>query len=67
MNTRFPLTLAVLCVAAGRASAQVNLLPQGSFESPRVNTEWADYLLLHHFDPAEPLDRLGDAADATRG
>jgi hypothetical protein len=36
MRTKFPLILAFLCVAGGRASAQVNLLPQGSFESPRL-------------------------------
>ncbi len=42
MNTRFPLILAFLCVVAGRASAQVNLLPQGNFENPGANTEWAD-------------------------
>jgi hypothetical protein len=42
MKAKFPLILAFLCVAGGRASAQVNLLPQGSFESPRVNTGWAE-------------------------
>jgi beta-galactosidase len=42
MNTRFPLILAFLCVAAGRASAQVNLLPQGDFENPRLQTGWAE-------------------------
>jgi hypothetical protein len=42
MNTKYPLILALLCVVGGRASAQVNLLPQGSFEKPGVNTGWAE-------------------------
>ena len=42
MNARFPLILALLCVVGGRASAQVNLLPQGNFENPGVNTGWAE-------------------------
>jgi hypothetical protein len=36
------LILAFLCVVGGRASAEVNLLPQGNFESPRINTGWAE-------------------------
>ncbi len=42
MNTRFPLILAFLCVVAARASAQMNLLPQGNFANPGVNTGWAE-------------------------
>ena len=42
MNTKFPLILAFLCVVGGRASAQVNLLPQGNFENPGANTGWAE-------------------------
>ena len=42
MNIKFPLILAFLCVVGGRASAQVNLLPQGNFENPGVNTGWAE-------------------------
>ncbi|MGA2034799.1 MAG: sugar-binding domain-containing protein [Thermoguttaceae bacterium] len=42
MNTKFPLVLAFFCVVGGRASAQVNLLPQGNFENPGVNTGWAE-------------------------
>ena len=41
MNSKFPLILAFLCVPGGRASAQVNLLPQGNFENPGVKTGWA--------------------------
>jgi hypothetical protein len=42
MSTRFPLTLAFLCVVGGRASVEVNLLPQGTFENPRLTTGWAE-------------------------
>jgi beta-galactosidase len=42
MNIKFPLILALLCVVGGLASAQVNLLPQGNFENPGVNTGWAE-------------------------
>ncbi|MHB1033739.1 MAG: sugar-binding domain-containing protein [Pirellulales bacterium] len=42
MKTKLPLILAFLCVPAGRASAQVNLLPQGSFEAPGANSDWAE-------------------------
>jgi beta-galactosidase len=31
-----------LCAAASQASAQVNLLPQGDFKNPGVNTEYAE-------------------------
>ena len=31
-----------LCVVGGRASAQVNLLPQGDFKNPGANTGWAE-------------------------
>ena len=37
MNAKFPL-IPPLCVVAGRTAAQVNLLPQGSFEKPGVKT-----------------------------
>jgi len=39
-----PFILAVLCLyaAGGLASAQVNLLPQGTFQNPEANTEWAE-------------------------
>lgn len=39
-----PLVLAFLClsVARGHAAAPVNLLPQGDFKNPGVNTEWAE-------------------------
>jgi beta-galactosidase len=38
------LVLPLLCLAAAgtRASAQVNLLPQGDFKNPGVNTSWAE-------------------------
>src|SRR6185437_9633764 len=39
---KFPLMLLLLSLAGGIASAQVNLLPQGSFENPGVNTGWAE-------------------------
>jgi beta-galactosidase len=42
MNTKFSLIIAFLYVLEASATAQVNLLPQGSFESPGVNTEWAE-------------------------
>ncbi|MFC1634194.1 hypothetical protein ACFL5Z_05080 [Planctomycetota bacterium] len=42
MNIRHLPILALLCLLGGFASAQVNLLPQGSFKSPRVNTGWAE-------------------------
>ena len=42
MNAKLPLILVFLCVVAGRHSAQVNLLPQGDFENPGVNTGWAE-------------------------
>jgi beta-galactosidase len=34
--------LAILCVTGGRTGAQVNLLPQGSFENPGADTGWAE-------------------------
>ena len=37
----FP-TACLLILVGVRASAQVNLLPQGNFESPGVNTGWAE-------------------------
>ena len=40
--SKFPLFVAFLCAVAGRAAAQVNLLPQGSFEEPGANTGWAE-------------------------
>ncbi len=52
MHTKLPLILTLICVVGGPASASgtglsqpgspVNLLPQGSFESPGVPTEWAE-------------------------
>lgn len=42
MNMKLSLVLAFLGLAGARASAQVNLLPQGSFENPGVNTGWAE-------------------------
>ena len=30
-----------LCLLANRVSAQVNLLPQGTFENPTLDTGWA--------------------------
>ena len=42
MNVKLPLILAILCVVADGASAQVNLLPQGTFENPNVNTGLAE-------------------------
>ena len=42
MNIKFPLILALLGIMGGHASAQANLLPQGSFEQPGVNTGWAE-------------------------
>ncbi len=42
MNTKFRLLVVFLWVVGGRASAQTNLLPQGNFERPGVNTPWAE-------------------------
>jgi len=42
MNIELPLILALLCVAGGLASAQVNIFPQGDFKNPGANTEWAE-------------------------
>jgi beta-galactosidase len=42
MNITLPLLLALLFLPSGRASAQVNLLPQGNFENPGVSTGWAE-------------------------
>ena len=42
MTTDFLWILAILCVLGGRVSAQGNLLPQGNFENPGVNTGWAE-------------------------
>ena len=42
MTVSFLFVLAFLCAAGRLASAQVNLLPQGNFETPGVNTEWAE-------------------------
>src|SRR5579862_748552 len=42
---KFPLILVILaflCFMASRASSQINLLPQGSFENPAVNTGWSE-------------------------
>jgi beta-galactosidase len=44
LNIKLPLILAFLClcVVGERASAQVNVLPQGDFRNPGANTEWAE-------------------------
>ncbi len=42
MNIKTLPILAFLWLAGGPASAQVNLLPQGNFERPEVNTTWAE-------------------------
>jgi len=44
LKIRLPLLLGFFCVVVGGepVSAQVNLLPQGSFENPQANTEWAE-------------------------
>jgi beta-galactosidase len=42
VNIRFPAILAILALAGGRVPGQMNLLPQGNFERPGVNTEWAE-------------------------
>ena len=42
MNIKVLTILAFLGVVGGRALAQVNLLPQGSFDRPGVNTGWAE-------------------------
>ena len=41
---KFQMLLAFFCLgfASPRASAQVNLLPQGNFENPSANTSWAE-------------------------
>ncbi len=42
MNIKILPILASLWLAGGPALAQVNLLPQGTFERPDVNTGWAE-------------------------
>ncbi len=42
MNIRLLSTLASLWLVAEPTLGQVNLLPQGSFQRPGVNTEWAE-------------------------
>ena len=42
VNTKLLPILAFLWLVGGHALAQVNLLPQGSFERPDVNTGWAE-------------------------
>lgn len=42
MNIKLLPILALLELVGGHALAQVNLLPQGSFERPGVNTGWAE-------------------------
>jgi beta-galactosidase len=42
MSIKSPVILGLLGLVGGRALAQVNLLPQGSFERPGVNTGWAE-------------------------
>ncbi len=42
MNIKLLPILAFLGLVGGHAPAQVNLLPQGSFERPGVNTDWAE-------------------------
>ena len=40
--TILQLTLVSFCVMGGHVSAEVNLLPQGDFANPGVNTGWAE-------------------------
>ena len=42
MNIKLPLILAFFWLMGGHSLAQENLLPQGSFERPSVNTGWAE-------------------------
>jgi beta-galactosidase len=42
MNAKLPLFLAILCAVGSGAGAQTNLLPQGDFERPGADTEWAE-------------------------
>jgi len=42
VNIKLLQILAFLCLVGGYAIAQVNLLPQGNFEHPGVNTGWAE-------------------------
>ncbi len=42
LNFLVPLIVFVLVLFSVSASAQINLLPQGSFENPGVNTGWAE-------------------------
>jgi hypothetical protein len=42
VNIKLLLILTFLWLVEGHALAQVNLLPQGSFERPSVNTGWAE-------------------------
>jgi beta-galactosidase len=42
MKAKLSIILVLLCLLGGRSSAQVNLLPQGSFENPGANTGWAE-------------------------
>jgi beta-galactosidase len=42
MNAKLQSILVLLCLLGGPGSAQVNLLPQGSFENPGANTGWAE-------------------------
>lgn len=42
MNAKLLVFLAVFCVVESQAAGQVNLLPQGNFENPGVNTQWAE-------------------------
>ena len=42
MNIKLPLILTFLWLMGGHSPAQVNLLPQGNFEHPGVNTGWAE-------------------------
>ena len=51
MKSTVPLILGFFWVVAGRTAAQVNLLPQGNFEAPGVNTEWAEGFNLHSAHP----------------
>jgi beta-galactosidase len=63
-NIKLPLILAFLCFAGGAALAQVNLLPQGSFENPGVNTAWAGVFEVADLTVAPNLAAATPLADA---
>jgi len=42
MNIKLQLITTFLLFLGGQALGQINLLPQGNFENPGINTEWAE-------------------------